>query len=172
MITAQDANSIYEVPLILEQEGLAQQVLDLLQLEARHPDLEQWRTLVERMNRPKQPLDIAIVGKYVQLNDAYLSVVESLGHSAIAVDREVNIRWVNAEDIESHGAQHFLSNIDGIVVPGGFGNRGVDGKIAAIEYARTQNIQRWWLVLPASFTVGLSLALPLYLYLRDDANPA
>ena len=139
-ITAQDASSIYEVPLMLEREGLAQQTLELLQLEKREPDLRQWQTLVERMNCPTTRIEIAIVGKYVQLSDAYLSVVEALGHAAIAVGSEVNLRWVNAEDIEVHGAECYLKDVSGILVPGGFGSRGVDGKVSAIEYARQEKI--------------------------------
>lgn len=140
VITAQDANSIYEVPLMLEREGLAQQTLELLQLPQREPDLSQWHTLVERMHRPTQQIEIAIVGKYIRLSDAYLSVVEALRHGAISMASELNLRWVSSEDIEAEGAERFLSEVNGIVVPGGFGIRGVDGKIAAIQYARTQQI--------------------------------
>jgi CTP synthase len=140
VITAQDANSIYEVPLILEREGLAQQVLTLMNLEQRHPDLGQWRTLVDRLYSPKQRVNVAIVGKYVRLSDAYLSVVEALRHAAIALDSEINLRWVNSEDIEAHGAARYLEDMAAIIVPGGFGNRGVDGKIAAIQYARQHQI--------------------------------
>ncbi|MGK7918377.1 MAG: CTP synthase [Prochloraceae cyanobacterium] len=140
VITAQDASSIYEVPLILEEEGLAQQTLDLLHLEARDPDLSQWQTLVERMKCPTTQIEIAIVGKYVQLSDAYLSVVEALGHAAIAIGSEVKLRWVNAEDIEAEGVESYLKQVSGLIVPGGFGTRGIQGKIAAIEYARRQQI--------------------------------
>ena len=140
VITAQDASSIYEVPLALEQEGLAQQTLDLLQLEQRQPNLQQWHLLVEQMNRPRQRIEVAIVGKYIQLSDAYLSVVEALGHAAIAVDSEITLRWVNAEDIEAHGVEPYLNNVSGVLVPGGFGVRGVDGKISAIQYAREHQI--------------------------------
>ena len=140
VITCQDAASIYEVPLIMEKEGLATQAIDLLQLEQRQPNLTKWHTLVERLYRPTQKVEIAIVGKYVRLSDAYLSVVEALKHGAIANDSELQLRWVSSEDIEEHGAEAYLKGIDGLVVPGGFGIRGVDGKIAAIEYARTQKI--------------------------------
>ncbi len=140
VITAQDANSIYEVPLMLEKEGLAQQTLELLRLETRHPDLSQWESLVQRMQSPSQSLEIALVGKYVQLSDAYLSVVEALGHAAIATNSEINLRWVSAEDLEAKGAQESLAGVDGIVVPGGFGKRGVDGKVQTIYYARQQAI--------------------------------
>ncbi|MEM8778302.1 MAG: CTP synthase [Cyanobacteria bacterium P01_G01_bin.49] len=140
VITAKDASSIYEVPLIVEQEGLAQQTLELLHLEPRQPDLTQWQTLVERMQSPKRQIEVALVGKYVQLSDAYLSVVESLGHGGIAIDSDVKLRWINAEDIENYGAEKYLKDVSGIIVPGGFGIRGVDGKVQAIEYARKQKI--------------------------------
>ena len=140
VVTSLDASTIYEVPLILEQEGLAQQTLQLLQLEQRQPDLDNWRKLVKQMNSPRTPIDIAIVGKYIELGDAYLSVVEALGHGAIATDSEVRLKWISAEDIEINGAEKYLSNVHGVVVPGGFGIRGVDGKVAAIEYARTSDL--------------------------------
>ena len=140
VITAQDAGSIYEVPLMMEREGLAQQVLDLLHMEQREPDLSQWKTLVERLYRPRHTINVAIVGKYVRLTDAYLSVTEALRHAAIALETEVNIRWVSSEDLETSDAETYLKNVDGIIVPGGFGTRGIDGKINAIHYAREQNI--------------------------------
>ncbi len=140
VITAQDATSIYEVPLILEKEGLAQQTLELLALEQRQPDLRQWQTLVENMASPKQGIEIAIVGKYIQLSDAYLSLVEALRHGAIALGSEIKLRWVNAEEIEENSPETYLKNVSGIIVPGGFGIRGIEGKIQAVEYARTQNI--------------------------------
>ena len=140
VITSRDASSIYEVPLILEQEGLAQQTLELLQLEKRQPNLAEWAKLVERMKAPKTKIEVAIVGKYIQLSDAYLSVVEALGHAAIACDGELEIRWVNAEDIAINGAEKYLQGVSGILVPGGFGVRGVDGKVLTIKYAREQKI--------------------------------
>ncbi len=140
VVTSLDASTIYEVPLILEQEGLAQQTLQLLQLEQREPNLDNWRKLVKQMNSPRTSIDIAIVGKYVELGDAYLSVVEALGHAAIAAESEVNLKWISAEDIEINGAEKYLDQIQGVIVPGGFGIRGVDGKVMAIEYARNNNI--------------------------------
>lgn len=140
VITAQDATSIYEVPLILEKEGLAQQTLELLQLEQRQPDLRQWQTLVENMASPKQGIEIAIVGKYIQLSDAYLSLVEALRHAAIAQGSEIKLRWVNAEEVEQNNPESYLKDVSGIIVPGGFGIRGIEGKIQAVEYARTENI--------------------------------
>jgi CTP synthase len=140
VITSQDAQSIYEVPLNLEREGMAEQVLKLLQMEQRKPNLTQWQTLVQRLHTPKNELEIAIVGKYVQLSDAYLSVVEALNHAAISTYGKLRLRWVNSEDLENEPAETHLQGVDGIVVPGGFGVRGVDGKIAAIKYARDRQI--------------------------------
>ena len=140
VITSQDASSIYEVPLILEREGLAQQVLNLLQLEKRQPELHQWETLVQKMKCPTHKIQIAIVGKYIQLSDAYLSVVEALGHAGIAERAEVELNWISAEDIEASGAAKYLENVSGILVPGGFGMRGVDGKIQAIQFVRENKI--------------------------------
>lgn len=140
VITSQDAASIYEVPLMLEREGLANQTIDLLQMEQRSPELSQWRTLVDRLYCPTQQVEIAIVGKYIQLSDAYLSVIEALRHAAIAVGSSLNLRWVNSEDIQEQGAEPLLAGVSGIIVPGGFGIRGVDGKVAAITYARLQQI--------------------------------
>lgn len=140
VITSQDASSIYAVPLILEREGLAQQVLKFMHLEQRQPDLTQWQALVNQLDHPSQTIEIALVGKYVQLSDAYLSVVESLQHAAVAQGIAIQIRWVNSEEIEMHGAERYLAGAAGIIVPGGFGIRGVDGKIAAIQYAREHQI--------------------------------
>lgn len=140
VITAQDAKSIYEVPLMMEQEGLAEQSINLLQLEPRQPDLTQWQTLVKRLYSPNHKIDIALVGKYVRLNDAYLSVVEALRHAAISIGGDLNLHWINSEDLESGNLENYLKNINGILVPGGFGIRGVDGKIAAIEYAKHHKI--------------------------------
>jgi CTP synthase len=140
VIMAVDAQSIYEVPLVLEEEGLAKQVLSLLKLETREPNLNQWSNLVQQMKAPKYKLDIAIVGKYIQLSAAYLSVVEALGHAAIAAETELNIHWINAEDIESEDAATHIKDISGLIVPGGFGSRGVEGKIKAIQYVRETKI--------------------------------
>ncbi|MBV6625397.1 MAG: CTP synthase [Rivularia sp. (in: Bacteria)] len=135
-----DAKSIYEVPLILEQEGLATQTLSLLNMVKQPPDLQQWQILVKRMYNPQHRIEIAIVGKYVQLSDAYISVVEALRHAAIATRGELHIRWINSEELETEPPEMHLKGVDAIVVPGGFGSRGVDGKIAAIKYARERQI--------------------------------
>ncbi|MGC1305818.1 MAG: CTP synthase [Phormidesmis sp.] len=140
VITAEDAPSIYEVPLYMEKEGLAVQSLNLLALEQRSPNLTQWSTLVDRLYSPDKRLEIAIVGKYVQLNDAYLSVTEALRHAGTNFSTDVKIRWVDSEDIERDGAQKYLVGVAGIVVPGGFGSRGIDGKIETVQYAREHRI--------------------------------
>ena len=169
VVTSPDASSIYEVPLILEREGLAQQALELLQLEQRQPDLSQWQTLVDRLYRPTHSINIAIVGKYVRLTDAYLSVVEALRHGAIAQGADLNLRWINSEDIESYGAENYLEGIDGIIVPGGFGVRGVDGKINAIQYAREKKIPFLGLCLGMQCSV---IEWARHVAGLDDANSA
>ena len=135
-----DAKSIYEVPLMLEREGLAEQTLSILGMEQRTPNLEGWQRLVERLYRPKREVEVAIVGKYVSLTDAYLSVVVALRHASIATESNLKVRWISSEDIERDGAGRYLSDVAGIVVPGGFGTRGVDGKIQAVRYARENQI--------------------------------
>jgi CTP synthase len=140
VITTHDVSSIYEVPLMVEQEGLANQVLDIFGLEQREPDLTHWQAIVEGMKNTHRDVEIAIVGKYVSLNDAYKSVVEALQHAAIATQAMLNVRWVNSEDLEDHDAEKHLQGVDGVVVPGGFGSRGVDGKVRAIQYVRENKI--------------------------------
>ena len=140
VITTHDVSSIYEVPLIVEREGLANQVLDIFDLEQRQPDLTHWTAIVEGMQNTHRDVEIAIVGEYVSLNDAYKSVVEALQHAAIATQATLKIRWVNSEDLEDAPVETYLQGIDGIVVPGGFGTRGVDGKVRAIQYVRQNNI--------------------------------
>ncbi|MEN9226270.1 MAG: CTP synthase [Thermostichus sp. HHBFW_bins_43] len=140
VIQAQDAPSIYDVPLVLEQEGLAQQVLEILNLQARQPDLRGWEVLVERLHHPREQVEIAIVGKYVRLTDAYLSVAEALRHAGLALNAGVSLRWISSEEIEERGPDALLSQVDGVVVPGGFGSRGIEGKINTIRYVRERRI--------------------------------
>ncbi len=140
VIQCHDVGNLYEVPLILEQEGLATRVLERLHMPDSVPDLADWRLLIERVRKPAPTITIAIVGKYVKLSDAYISVVESLKHGAAKTGCHVQIRWVLSEDVEKNGCQEYLTDVDGILVPGGFGDRGIDGKIMAAEYARTKNI--------------------------------
>jgi CTP synthase len=127
---------IYEVPLVLEAAGLGDYLVERLGLTAAHPpDLEGWRVVVEALRRPKRPVRVGMVGKYVELHDAYLSVREALQHAALVHDASVEIDWIDAEDLEHHGTE-VLKRVDGIVVPGGFGYRGIEGKIAAARFAR------------------------------------
>ncbi len=140
VIQCKDVQNLYEVPLFLEQEGLAARVLERLHLPNQTPDLTEWRDLVDRIKRPSTSVNIAIVGKYVMLSDAYISVVESLKHAGAALGAAINIRWVLSEDIEKHGPAEYLSGVDGILVPGGFGDRGIEGKIQAAEFARQNKI--------------------------------
>ncbi len=135
-----DAASLYEVPLLMEDERLAQQVCECLNLECPEPDLDAWRKLVSDNREPLHKVTIAIVGKYVALHDAYLSVVEALRHGGIAHRTEVSVKWVDAEEVNDDNVSAILSGTDGIIVPGGFGVRGCDGKIAAIRYARENRI--------------------------------
>ncbi len=140
VIPAPDAKTIYEVPLIMEREGLANQVLQLLHMEQRVPDLTHWQTLVGRIVNPQHRVTIGIVGKYVRLSDAYLSVIEALRHAAAALNSDVEIVWVDAEDLEKDDPDRVLGKVGGIIVPGGFGPRGIEGKIKAVTYARENQI--------------------------------
>ncbi|MCL6588774.1 MAG: CTP synthase [Firmicutes bacterium] len=135
-----DAKTIYEVPLLLEQAGLDQTVIDRLHLKGGERDLKTWREIVAKIKSPREKVEIAIVGKYVSLPDAYLSVAEALRHGGIAHDTQVIIRWVNSEVIEKDGPEKVIGQVGGILVPGGFGNRGIEGKIAAIRWAREHKV--------------------------------
>ncbi len=140
VIPALDADSIYAVPLALEQEGLCRQVLDVLDLPHHESDMARWEELVRKLRHPGPAVKVALVGKYVQLNDAYLSVVEALRHACLEQDASLDLRWICAEQIECQGAAALLEGMDAVVVPGGFGHRGVDGKVAAIRWAREQRV--------------------------------
>lgn len=135
-----DAPTLYEVPLMLHEEGLDSLVLKKLHIEAKDADLEEWRNMVERSKNLKKNVTISLVGKYVELHDAYLSVAEALRHGGIYNDSEVDINWINAEDITEDNVDEILSVSDGILIPGGFGDRGIEGKIAAAKYARENDI--------------------------------
>jgi len=140
VIQCRDVQILYEVPLFLEQEGLAVRVLERLHMPNDTPDLSEWRDLVERIKRPTKNITVAIVGKYVMLSDAYISVVESLKHAGARLGVQVNLKWVLSEDVEKHGPDEYLTEADAILVPGGFGDRGIEGKIQAIEFARVKKI--------------------------------
>src|SRR5919109_441911 len=132
--------SIYEVPLSLVDNGLDRLIVDKLGLKTVEPDLEDWRELLRRLRNPEREISIAVVGKYAEHHDAYKSIYESLDHAGIAHRAQVRIGRIRSEDIETDGPERFLSGYDGILVPGGFGERGIEGKVTAIRYARTKGI--------------------------------
>lgn len=135
-----DVEYLYEAPLAMEEEHLADVVCECLHLENREPDLTDWKAMVEALRAPESEVTIALVGKYIQLHDAYISVVEALKHGGISNRVTVNIKWVDSELVTTSNAGEMLGDVDGILVPGGFGDRGIEGKIQAISYARTHNI--------------------------------
>jgi CTP synthase len=124
----------------MEKEHLAQVACECLGLDCPTPDLTEWENMVKELRSPKHEVKIALVGKYIQLHDAYLSVVEALKHGGIFNNTTINIKWVDSEMVTAENADEILGDADGILVPGGFGDRGVEGKIQAISYARTNNI--------------------------------
>ena len=135
-----DVQTIYEVPLVLESEGLGDILVRRLGLPEQPPSLDDWQRIVERITDPAKTVTVGLVGKYAHLHDAYLSVAEALVHAGAANDTRVEIHWIHAEDVGEAGAEELLAHCDGILVPGGFGPRGVEGKIAAIRYAREQGV--------------------------------
>ena len=135
-----DAKSLYEVPLMMEEEHLAQAVCECLKIKCPEPDLSEWKEMVEAYHSPEDTVKIGLVGKYVELHDAYLSVAEALRHGGIANRAEVEIKWIDSEEINEETVDGRLSDVDGILVPGGFGTRGTDGKILAAKYARENKI--------------------------------
>ncbi|MGB9681883.1 MAG: glutamine hydrolyzing CTP synthase [bacterium] len=139
VIDAPDMSCIYEVPLHFERLTVGKIITETLELENRAPDLKEWEELVMRAKTPQRSITIGFVGKYIGLKDAYLSVVSALEHSAIWEGTKVGIKWIDAETIEREGTK-ILEGVDGILVPGGFGSRGIEGKIQAIRYARENNI--------------------------------
>lgn len=134
------ADLLYDVPLMLEREGLADVVVRRLGLICHAPDLTEWATMVHRAKHPKGTVRIALVGKYVALHDAYLSVVEALTHGGIENDVKVEVQWVDSETVTDENAVRVLAEADGVLVPGGFGDRGIEGKISAVRYAREHKV--------------------------------
>jgi len=139
VINVPDVRTIYQVPLLLEEAGLGDFIVEQLDITARPPDLAEWSELVARMDAPRPSVRVAVVGKYVQMPDAYMSVIEALRHAGAHHGVEVQLSWVNAEDLEGEVVGE-LDGVDGIVVPGGFGHRGIEGKLAASRHARHQRI--------------------------------
>ncbi|WP_041671553.1 CTP synthase [Acetobacterium woodii] len=140
VVVNMDAAELYEVPLMLEKEGLAELVCEKLQIECKAPDLTEWKDLVKKAKSLENKVTIGLIGKYVELHDAYLSVAEALRHGGIGNNSEVVIKWIHSEDINEENVDRMLKDLDGIIVPGGFGHRGVEGKIHAIQYARVNKI--------------------------------
>ncbi|WP_017382122.1 CTP synthase [Paenisporosarcina sp. TG-14] len=140
VIEARDAESLYEVPLMLLEQNTDQIVLDHLGIEAPQADMTEWTALVDRVKNLSKKVRIGLVGKYVELQDAYLSVVEAMKHAGFAFDTDVEVKWINAEHINEDNVAEWLSDVDGVIIPGGFGDRGVEGKIAATAYARVNNL--------------------------------
>lgn len=135
-----DADHLYEVPLMLHDEGLDNLVIEKLHLGCKDIDNSEWIEMVNRIKNLKHSVEIALVGKYVELHDAYISVVEALSHGGYANNSKVKIRWINAEDIENGDVNEILKGVDGVLVPGGFGDRGVEGKITSIKWARENKV--------------------------------
>ena len=132
--------SLYEVPLALEEEGLAEQVIKRLKIQCKEKDMHDWEDMVRRSKKLSHHTRIALVGKYIELQDAYISVVESLKHASIYNDTKLEIKWIDSEDITEKTAGTLLKGADGIIIPGGFGSRGIEGKINAARYARENKV--------------------------------
>ncbi len=140
VIEARDVASIYQVPIQFHKERLDEIVVRLLALDVPEPDLNEWQALLKRMNDAESEVSIAVCGKYVHLRDAYKSIIEAFTHAGIRNDVNVNVVWVDAEDVENHGPGRYLGEVSGILVPGGFGERGIRGKLETIRYARENKI--------------------------------
>jgi CTP synthase len=135
-----DVEVLYEAPLAMEEEHLAEVACKCLNLECPEPDLAEWRAMIDAWKHPQHEVTVALVGKYIQLHDAYISVVEALKHGGVANRTQVNIKWVDSETVTRENVAEILGDVDGILVPGGFGDRGIDGKIYAIQYARENKV--------------------------------
>ena len=159
-----NARSLYDVPLMLEERGLCSVVLKKLALEQRDPDLAHWRAMVESALKPTKECTIALVGKYVELHDAYLSVAEALRHAGYALNSEVMIHWIDSETLNEENIAAVLGNMDGIIVPGGFGSRGIDGMILAAKFARENRIPY--------FGICLGMQIAVIEYARNVAGIA
>jgi CTP synthase len=140
VIASLDADSIYEVPLLMQAEGLDTRVIEKLNIQTGEPDLTSWNTFVNRVVHPKKSVNIALVGKYVEHHDAYKSIVEAFIHAGAVNDAKVNLRWVQSDDITDQNVVETLKGVDGVLVAPGFGGRGISGKLAAVHHARTNGI--------------------------------
>ncbi len=140
VIEAKDVSSIYEVPLYLEKQNISDLVVDLLKIDAKPLKIDQWKTFVKKINHPKYTIKIAIAGKYIELHDAYKSIMESFVHAGVENNVKVELEWIASEEIEENGAEKYLSHVSGLLIPGGFGERGIEGKIQAVRYARENDL--------------------------------
>jgi CTP synthase len=162
VITGKDASSIYQVPLELHREGLDRLIVDYLDIWTRQPILDRWREISDRLQRAQKRVTVGIVGKYVDLVDAYKSLHEALLHGGLAHRAKVDLRYIDSEDVEERGAECHLEGVDAVLVPGGFGQRGVEGKIMAIRYARENRLP--------FFGICLGLQLAVIEYARHVAQ--
>ncbi|MEY8355034.1 CTP synthase [Lachnospiraceae bacterium 54-53] len=135
-----DVEVLYELPLVMEQEHLAEVACESLKLPCPKPDLTEWAAMIDNWKHPEKEVTVALVGKYIQLHDAYISVVEALKHGGVSNRVKVHIKWVDSETVTDENAADIFADVNGILVPGGFGNRGIEGKISAIRYARENKI--------------------------------
>ncbi len=154
-----DVEVLYEAPLAMEKEHLAEVVCECLHLECKEPDLKDWIAMVNAWKNPEREVTIALVGKYIQLHDAYISVVEALKHGSVANGASVKIKWIDSEQIKKENIEEMMEGVKGIIVPGGFGDRGIEGMIAAIAYARIKKIPL--------FGICLGMQLAIVEFARD-----
>ena len=140
VITAKDVETVYEVPIVFRKEGLDELIVRQLKLETGPPNLREWDAMVQKIKRPKHEISIALVGKYIGLKESYKSLTEALVHGGVDHETRVNINWVESEEVERRGAEQTLREADGILIPGGFGVRGIEGKIQTIRFARERGI--------------------------------
>jgi CTP synthase len=140
VIECVDADTLYSIPLALQEQGLDNIVCDHLKLACEEPNMDEWKALVEKVLNLSKKTTIGLVGKYVELQDAYISVVEALRHAGYKFDSDIEVKWINSEEVTAENVQELLGNVDGILVPGGFGDRGVEGKIIATQYARENKV--------------------------------
>lgn len=138
VIECMDADTLYSIPLALQEQNMDQIVCDHLKLSVKEADMTEWKALVDRVTHLSSKTRIGLVGKYVELQDAYISVVEAMKHAGYAFDADVEIKWINSEDVTRENVAELLDDVDGVLVPGGFGDRGIEGKIEATRYAREQ----------------------------------
>ncbi len=162
VITAMDVASIYQVPLSLHKEGISKIILKKLGLPAKEPDLEPWKEINQKLVKPKEEVDIAVVGKYLDLKDSYISITEALIHGGIGNNSKVNLHWIDAEEMEQDGGTEKLKACDGVLVPGGFGDRGIEGKILAARFARINKVPY--------FGICLGMHCAVIDFARDVAN--